>query len=256
MHDMLKQELERLRIAVSPFENTWNLTRGEGPMAHRTNLDPGLLPAAQNAQLAAGAVHGFARGVAAVMAEPARSTAAQWDFRRTAARVTANLETEAFLAGAQAANGGEPVFFVPFVDDLFLVIYVQLDNGSRVLTRRQVDAWEATNDRVISAARSLLFHHSANVKWGGTPPVLELDGRDDQNAVRTIVFEDLYYSDFKPTIRFGIPTQQNFMFVFGDNSDDIETLKRAVHDTHAAAAYPLSPRVYAFMGGQPVPMDH
>lgn len=256
MQDELKQKLEALGIAVTPFEHTWNLVRGQGPTAHRTNVEPAALLGFLEAEPSPRRLEGVARGIAAVMAEPGRSTAANWDFRRTAARVTTNLETSAFLAGAQAANGGEPVFFVPYVDDLFLVVYVQLDSGSRVLTRRQVEGWQATNDRVVSAARSLLFHHSENVRWQADEKHHRLDGRDDQNAVRAIVFEDLYYADYHPGIRFGLPTQEDFLFVIGESPDDIEALKTAVHAAFEASLYPLSKQVFAFVGGQPVPVDH
>lgn len=246
---MLIEALEARGISVTPFEHTFNLVRGEGPTAHRVNVE---LP-----EVVAEEIHAFVAGVEAVMSEPGRSNARGWDYRKTAARVSPNLVTQAFLRGANLASGGDPVFEVAFADGLALVVFVQLDRGTRLITVGQVQDWGATSDRVVAAARSLLYHHTGRPTWEPVEgPVFRLSGRDEYQAVRAIVFEDLFFGDTSPRFRFGMPAQDAFYFTKTDDPEAVEILKGVIHRHHAAAQMPLSKEVFAFDGPAVVPVQH
>ncbi|MEZ4462840.1 MAG: hypothetical protein R3E66_24560 [bacterium] len=257
-NELLFGALARHKISAERVADSVNLVRGEGPTAHRVNVDLAAFQEVLPADEADVAIRRYADGIAAVMMEPGRSIASSWDFARTVARVTPRIVPSAFLDGARAALGGVPPFSVPFHGDLCLVVIVELDRGSRVLTRSQVDAWGATDDRVVAAARSLLFHRTRDARWAprGDGPVYELSTIDDERAVCSTVFADVFYSELKPGARFGIPARDTLLFVLEDTSDNLEALKVEVDRAFRDAEFPLTGSLFGFESGIPIPVEH
>jgi hypothetical protein len=256
----LVEALRGEKVEVEQLANTLNAVRGMGPFAHHVNLDLDAFENALNSRMASSrdaTIQAFARGVATVMTEPARSPAKSWDFARSASRMAPNLVTSAFLEGAVAATGGDPAFSVPYHDDVHLIVVLHIDRGLRLLTRGQVDAWGATNDRVVAAARSLLFHHTRDARWESIAdtPVQRLIGMD-QNAVRSLVFADVFYSDVGPKIRFGIPTEDEFFFVADDTPENVQALKSAVESASRESLHRLTTAIFGFESGHPIAVEH
>lgn len=256
----LVEKLRLEKIEVEQIANTLNAVRGTGPFAHQVNLDLDEFEAALKARPNISperTIQAFARGVATVMTEPARSPAKSWDFTRAAGRMAPNFVTSAFLDGARAATGGDPAFAIPFHDDVYLVVVLQIDRGIRLLTQKQVDEWGATQDRVVSAARSLLFHHTQQARWekivGG--PVFRIVGTD-QNAVRALVFADVFYSDVGSKMRFGIPNEDELLFVADDSADNVQALKAAVEASSRDSDHHLTTAIFGFESGHPIAVEH
>ncbi len=261
--DALAKLVEALRVEkveVEQIANTLNAVRGTGPFAHHVNLDLDSFETTVNSRPEASldaTIRAFARGVATVMSEPARSPARSWDFARTASRMVPNLVTSAFLEGAVAASGGDPAFSVPFHEDVHLIVVLHIDRGLRLLTRGQVDGWGATNDRVVAAARSLLFHNTRDARWESIAdtPVRRMIGME-QNAVRSLVFADVFYSDVGPRMRFGIPTEDEFFFVEDDTAENVQALKTAVESASTESLDRLTTAIFGFESGHPIAVEH
>ena len=257
-NDLLIRDLGRHKVLAERVADSVNLVRGEGPTAHRVNVDLGTFQDALPDEDVEIAIRRYADGIVAVMMEPGRSIAASWDFARTVARVSPRIVPRAFLSGAAAALGGDQAFSVPFHDELSMVVIVELDRGSRILTRSQVNAWGATDDRVVAAARSLLFHRTHDARWAqrGDGPVYELSTVDDERAVCSTVFADVFYSELKPSARFGIPARDTLLFVLEDTSDNLEALKVEVDRALRHADFPLTRSLFGFESGLPIPVEH
>ncbi len=254
------EALRSEKVEVEQVGNTLNAVRGIGPFAHQVNLDLDAFDAALAARpdtLAERTIRAFARGVATVMTEPARSPAKSWNFTRAAGRMAPSLVPSAFLDGARCATGGDSAFAVPFHEDVFLVVVLQIDRGIRLLTQKQVDEWGATADRVVAAARSLLFHHTQQARWEkiGDGPVFRVAGTGE-NAVRSLVFADVFYSEIGPKIRFGIPSEEEFLFVTDDSAEKVQALKSIIETVSRDAEHQLTTALFGFESALPVAVEH
>ncbi len=255
--EALESKLGERRLEVEEVEGTFNVKAGRGITAAKANVDPAPLwkvledaPEAGHERLLAG----YVSGVKHVLLEPKRSDAREWDYVKSAGRLLPNIEVHTFRLGAEAA-AGEPPWTVPFHEDLVVAYFIDLDMGMRVLTEAQVDGWSASNDRVSSAARSLLFHKSRNLtpeKLDDFEGVEKIHTGDTYDAMRCIVVADIFFGDFDDSYRFSMPTQDALLFTRGDDDALVEAL-RAATDAHVDRAdYPLTRSIYAFETGRPV----
>lgn len=255
--DALEDKLIERRLEVEQVESTLNVKAGKGILAAKANVDPSALwdvlagadPGARDRLIT-----GFASGVKHVLMEPKRSDASEWDYVKTAGRLLPNIEVHTFGLGAEAA-AGEPPWTLDFHEDLILAYFVDLDMGMRVLTESQVDGWSATDDRVSSAARSLLFHKSRSLK---AEKLEEFEGvekihtGDTYDAMRCIVVADIFFGDFDDSYRFSMPSQNALLFTRGDDESWVEALRAATDAHYDEADYPLTRSIYAFDVGRPV----
>lgn len=255
--DALEDKLVERRLEVERVESTLNVKAGKGIIAAKANVDPAELwdvLADTAPQGRDRLIIGYASGVKHVLMEPKRSDASQWDYVKTAGRLLPNIEVHTFRLGAQAA-AGEPPWTLEFHEDLIVAYLVDLDLGMRVLTEGQVDGWSATEDRVSSAARSLLFHKSRSVKpqkLDEFEGVEKIHTGDTYDAMRSIVVADLFFGDFDDSYRFSMPSQDALLFVRGDDESSVESLRSATDAHFDEADYPLTRSIYAFDVGRPV----
>lgn len=256
--DELQQALEARRLEVEHIDGTFNLTQGRGLAAHKANVDPSeILGSLNNSENNRPKIAGWANGVKGVLLEPKRSKAADWSFEKTAGRLYPNLENTCFSDGVRAVTHGDEPWTTPFIDDIVIVYYIQLDMGMRVLTKSQVDAWSANPDRIHSAARSLLFHRTRSVEWKPVedhPELHRLSSGDSYDAVRALVFSDVFFSRVNPGLHFAIPGQDTL--VFSNTGDERDALKAFAQKQFMAEETPLSTRLFTFEVGRPVPAEH
>ncbi len=244
-------------LEASIVESTVNVKLGQGLRAHKVNIDlqPYIddLPEGTKRKSWIG---GFGAGVRAVVSEPARSRASEWPFERAAGRIMPEVHHRAFIEGVEAANDGDTPFTVALIDDLVVAYVMALDQGFRPVTSSQVEAWGATSDRVAGAGRSLLFHKSMNLRWSADGPIHRL-GLDDSSAARALIFEDLFFTELTSSeIAFAMPTTQHFLFVNGQTTENLAALKSEAVEVFEHADYPLTPAIYRFERGLPVPLEH
>lgn len=261
----LIDQLQNYRLDVSRVADTLNVSHGTGLMSHKANLDLTTLfkrlentPEAQQNRLIAG----YASGVLHVLLEPARSRARDWTFIESTGGITPNIEVDTFALGAEAASG-EPAFVLPLSDapdnDLVIAYIIHLNRGLRVLSIPQKTDWAVSQDRITSAARSLLFHKTREAKPKPFDPefpaVMAIETGDGYDAARCLVFADAFYHDVTPACRFAMPTQNAFLFTLTCTPDDLEQLQQATQKAFSEATYPLSTQLYQFVSSKPVPIE-
>jgi hypothetical protein len=254
-NDLLEEKLIQRRVDVTQVGQTLNVKAGRGITAAKANIDPAPLWAAL--EEADGGherlVAGYVSGVKHVLLEPKRSDAADWDFVKSAGRLTANVEVHTFALGAEAAAGDAP-WTEPFFEDLIAAYFIELDVGIRVLTQGQFDRWSAPAGRVSSAARSILFHKSRGAKpepLADFEEVEKINVGDGYDAMRSIVVSDLFFAEFRDAFRFAMPTQDALLFVRGDDQPKLEQLRAAADSFFEGADYPISRSIYGFESGKP-----
>lgn len=254
----LNDALVERRLDVTEVDGTLNVSQGVGISAHKTNIDPSaLFDRLEGADAPERLIAGYANGVKGVLMEPKRSRATEWTFEKTAGRLMPNLEVDTFALGVEAATSGDPAFVQPFLDDLVIAFYIELDLGMRVLTQSQFDGWTATPERIYSGARSMLFHRTRETPWKHweeAPQLKYIARSDSYDAARCLVFADAYFTELQDDLRFSLPSQDTFLF--SPDGEDLDALKAQTQRIHAEAETPLSTRLFAFSNGRPVPAEH
>ena len=256
--DAITQTLTARKLDVERIGDTLNVKDGPGRLASKVNVDLGGIierlgqrPEQEHARQLAG----FVSGVRAVLAEPARSKAAQWTYEQTAGRIAPTVEVDTFVLGVQATGLGTP-WHVVFGEDLVLVILISLDRGWRPLMREQLERWEVSDDRVYSAARSMLYHKTREVQLRaheGAEGVFVAKVGDGYDAARGIVLTEVFFSDLsESTFRFGIPHQDTFFYVQSLDEQTLASLRRATREAYEEADYPLSASIFELAGTRPM----
>jgi len=239
-------------ISATAFESTINATFGEGIQEHRANL---LIPAGLEVDSLQNRI-AFARGVRAVLSESPRSRAGKWTFEQSAGRLFPAVETRRFLEGVYSAAGTLP-FSTRLTSDLFYVFYIEADQGRRILTQTQADAWGATEDRIYSAARSMLFHRTRNLRWESCEgPVLTIRAGDGYEAARGIVFADAYFAETTEDFRIAIPEPGTYLFVKDSSPGSVDALKAVALRTYSQSTSPLSTAIFALRSASIQEADH
>lgn len=244
--------LREQRLEVSEVDGTLNVAQGTGLMAHKANLQPARLLAAladapelQAKRLAAG----YASGVKAVLLEPVRSKARHWTFVESAGSVLPTIEVRSFAWGVADA-AGEEALIDEIGDELVLAWTMRLSRGMRVVTKPQYDEWGVTRDRMVAAARSLLFHMTRDVDWasGDWPEtVYAIRVGDGFDASRILVVEDVFYSQLDVGWRFAMPEQNILLAV--STPDATDALSEVARTMYKTAPYPLSAQIWRLERG-------
>lgn len=264
----LTQRLQNFRLHVERIADTLNVSHGEGLMAHKANLDlTSLFEHLQNTPTGPDQqaqqdrlIAGYASGVLHVLLEPARSRARDWTFIESTGGITPNIEVNTFALGAEAASG-EPAFVLPLNDapdnDLVIAYIIHLNRGLRVLSIPQKSDWAVSQDRITSAARSLLYHKTRETRPrpydDKFPSVMALETGDGYDAARALVFADAFYHDVTDATRFALPSQNTFLFTHTNTPEARAQLEQATAHAFAQADYPLSPQIFQFTSGKPTP---
>lgn len=249
------QALEHQNLDVSVEGQALLVSRGRGRLKRQASLTLSTLTSYLDDHPAAGqrrAAAGFANGVRAVLNEPARSDAAQWDFVKCAGRLTPSLEHRSFAIGATEAADEEP-WLQPFSDELCVAYHIELDRGTRLVTAPQFERWGVTAERITAASRSLLFYKTAQSAYHGQfephPPSggMRYTMGDGYDAARALILNDLDYQRARRGIVFTMPHQD--LLLMRDLTDDgeaLDTFMRAASDAYHAASYPLTRRLYTY----------
>jgi hypothetical protein len=247
------------RVEVARVADTLNVKFGVGLVAHKANIDPSTLLerlAGEPEQGHARLIAGFVSGVKAVLGEPINSKAASWEFRQAAARLMPGIEVDTFVLGAQAA--GEDPWVIELGEGLVQAFFLELDRGSRVVSRAQVAGWGTTRDRMEVAARSMLFHKTREIAQrepvSEHPGVWKIRVGDGWDASRGVVIPDMYFSEIdEPRYRFATPHQDLVLYTQEDGTGaPSAALALAAEAAYAEAAYPLTARIFSLKDHMPV----
>ena len=261
LREQLIEALRARDMHVEPIGGMFNLSSGTGPRATKLNIDPSALvrrleaePEAAQRRLMAG----YVSGVDLALSEPPRSQANQLSYEQIAGRMLPNLEVETFALGVSDALGVAP-WSAPFVEDLIQVVYLDLDRGRRPLTLDQVERWGATDDRIYSAARSMLFHRTRDVELEaaeGAPGLWRVSRGDGHDAARCMVLPDVFYAELDESrFIFSIPSQDELLYAQPrpeEREEAIAALKLAAEAIHKRASYPLSLSALELLATRPM----
>lgn len=199
------------------------------------------------------ALAAYASGIRHVLLEPADSDADELEFTDVAGQLGMALHAAPFVAGTEAA-AGSPAWASHLVDDLYFICFIELDRGTRVLTEDQFERWSATTDRLMSGARSMLFHkaqHTDPEAVEGREGVERLRVGDGYDGARILVLGDLMYGEFDDSSRFAMPTPNDLLFVRDGSAAAVGDLRRAAEDLVAKSDYPLGTRLFELDRGTP-----
>lgn len=258
MIDLIIKSLASRRLEVEPVDGTLNVSQGTGIMARRANLDPSTFLEWLNekpTETHERYIAGYTNGVKTVMLEPKRSKASEWTFVESAGSLLPSIEVESFVRGVDDATGGDPAWVQPFHDDLVVAWTMRLNHGIRAVTAHQVERWGVTEDRVVSAGRSLLFHHTQNVEWQPTQfdGVQKVRAGDGHDAARLLIAEDVWFTDVDRSWRFAIPTPDLLMAVRRPEATD--NLLRAARQEMDGSDYPLTDTIWKLTAKGPGPLE-
>lgn len=240
---MLEDALSSFRLTVGPVADGLRVSHGKGPRARAAVIVPERVPARERADFVA-----YAAGLKAALARPLLTAVADWEFTEIAGRLVPTVERAAFREGFLDGGGGVP-WEKPFAGEgstLRVHYYVELDQGHQLLSQAQVQAWGVTDDRVMSAARSLLFHKTMQ----GEPEKHESGADwyrlgDGYDAARALALPDIDYARARKGIVCATPTPYDLLFT------DFQGLDRgrfaeAVAALFGASDYPLSRQLYVW----------
>lgn len=261
--EWIAEELDGAGLAVERIGDTLNVRHGEGRRAFRANL--GLeailaelfkMPEDEHDRLVAG----YTRGVCGVMLEPAISRAIKgWEYRAAAARLMPSIEVYTFALGVADTQEFE-AWTAPFVGDLIMTYVIEQDRGYRVLSRAQVDAWGASDDRVVSAGRSMLYHKTREAAQlrplDGARHVRQVKVGDGYDAARATVLPDVFFHDLEEQHwRFAIPNPDLLLFIDSPDPSALAELRRIAEDIFDESDFPLSDQLYGSVNSRPYQLD-
>lgn len=260
--DALKTALEAQRIKVDVIGGLLNLARGSGLTMSKANIDPDTLierlANVDDPQTSQRLLAGYVSGVSLTLMEPPNSKANAMSYEQIAGRMMPNIEVDTYILGVKAACGHEP-WHVLFSEGLIQVVYLNLDRGMRPLTQDQVERWGATDDRIFSAARSMLFHKTRHALIEPVdaehPHVKRVTMGDGYDAARGMVLTDVFFYELnEQSFRFAMPSQNVILFteLANDEPERIEDLKNATKDLFNQTDYPLSTEVYTLNETRPM----
>ena len=249
--------LQIRRVTVERKGHIFDVKKGTGIMAHESTFDAGpLLEELKDHQLPRRRqIAAFASGVHHVLLEPSRSQASQWDFVESTGGLIPGIHAPGFEQGVEAA-AGESAWTVDFFGDLRIAYFIKLDRGMRVLTKPQVERWGVSDDRITSAARSILFHNTRNLDFQTFDDgayVKQLRSGDGHDATRCLVVGDAFFGDIDAGFRFTMPSPDHFLAVMDATAESTEELRQTTESTYQDVDYPLSTQVFRFETGKPVP---
>ena len=200
----------------------------------------------------------WARGVLAVLNEPANSKGHTLTFVDCTATLMPALEGPGFVAGVAAVRGDEP-FSTRQPGGLLAVYFVELDQGRRLLSRAQVEGWGVHPERLEKAALSVLFHRTRHT----SPVDDEADGvtwqrlavGDGSDSARALLMDVLEWSRTMSGLWVGVPSPGVVMY--RDVADDaaLAAFQEQVRRAWLTSADPLSPDVLRWRSGtlEPAP---
>gem|GEM_PF-6682800 len=253
MQDRILHALEAFGLAPKKTLKGTMVSLRTGPQKQQVVLDlPSLLSALPAGDERAVA-HNAARGIMAVLNEPKNSDGSQWSFIDCTPVIAPCAEGPGFVEGVAAAGGSAP-FFQPYVGDLRLAYYIDLDDGQRLLPAAQVEAWGVHPERVQKAGMSILFHRSGYERWENQLVdgvlIRRLAIGDGGDAARGSLLELYDYSKARAGRLFAMPSQGTLVFTDVVSDDAFSVLQRVVRGAYDKAREPLSTDIFMIRDGK------
>jgi hypothetical protein len=252
--EVLRTHLTGATIAASDG-GPLDIRVGQGPRARSIQVAVDALTArfdgAADAQEQRADLLAFARGVAAVLAEPAHGKGAEMEFNAAARGVLPLLERPAFADGARAA-GREPAL-QRWADGLELAFSLELDDGYRLLPVEQMRTWGVTDDRLERAAFSILFHQSRYVEltpWDGHDALDAYAGGDGHDPARAILLDSVDYDRCRRGVFFAMPTTGLLLVTRGPDGPSEAQFRAVVESVFAQSERPFSRALHRFVDGR------
>lgn len=224
-----------------------------GAMKREARFNPealfAKLPSGDERAIAANA----ARGILAVVNEPGNSRAAAMNFIDTTAVISPYAEGPGFEEGVFAAGGSAP-FFQPYVGDLRLAYYVDLDDGQWLVPASHVAAWGVHPERVEKAGLSILFHRSGYERWENHL----IDGvllrrmaiGDGGDAARGTLLEMYDYHKAQTGRYFAAPDSGMMLFTDDLSDDALRVLQKVAKGAYEKSDLPLSRGIFKIEHGK------
>lgn len=252
MQDRILDALRAQGIEPKTTLNGTVVSLRTGPQKHRVTLDLAALESALPQGDPRAVAHNVARGIVAVINEPKNSDALSWSFIDCTPVIAPCAEGPGFIEGVRAAGGDAP-FFQPYVGDLQLAYYVDLDDGQRLLTASQVEAWGVHPERVQKAGMSILFHRSGYERWqnqvvDGTL-IRRLAIGDGGDAARGSLLELFDFQKAQKGRLFAMPSQGSLVFTDTVDAEAFEILQRVVAGAFEKASDPLCTDIFKIQNG-------
>ncbi|MCA9564478.1 MAG: hypothetical protein KC561_13370, partial [Myxococcales bacterium] len=200
-------------------------------------------------------ISSFFRGAASVVLEPRRNRLeANISFPEAAAKLIPSLEGPLFVEGVKAASKSEsPLFGKPFLGDLFVAHFIELNQGRVLLREDEVARWAVSRDRTEKAALSLVYYRTYDVDpapVAGLSRVVQYRFGDGSDAARALLLEQLHYSAVRKGMAFSVPNNGLILWTESPEDDDaVVELSRATKAAFADSAWPLSAQIHLFRGG-------
>lgn len=260
MRNSILDALNALGVEPKTTLNGTVVSLRSGPQRHQATIDiPELvrkLPAGNERSIA----HSVARGIIAVINEPKNSDGDSWSFIDTTPVIAPSAEGLGFEEGVAAAGGSTP-FFQPYVGDLRLAYYIDLNDGQRLLTEAQVKAWKVHPERIEKAGLSILFHRSGYQRWenqvvDGTL-IRRLAIGDGSDAARGCLLEMFDYPKAQSGRFFAMPSSGSLVFTDTISPEAFAVMRKVVKGAFDKASEPLSTDIFLCKDGKlhPAPLQ-
>lgn len=253
----LKAALEQQKLKVNlSATGAIEVQHGVGLRAKTLTLDVGELQAHLEQlapQARQGQLNAYASGVASGLVTPMRpEVMEQWTYEQLAGKMFLIIQTQAYALGVKAATGSM-AWQLKIDEHISFMTILELDRGHRTLTQELVDRWGVTQDRIYSAARSMLFHRTRDTHpapLGDEPQVLKVYRGDGFDAARCVVICDVLFTELDEfSALFAMPHPD--LLLLTKDKRDYQAIKRAALSAFEAADNPTSPLIYALERGRP-----
>lgn len=247
MRDQLVPLLESLGAQVQISGSALNVSMRMGAQKQTRTIDTANL-SNDRAYLA-----NFARGIFAVVNEPANSKGGELSFLDSTPSVMPVAFGPGFLEGIHAA-GGEAPFVQRYVGELQLAYFVDLDEGQRLLPASQVVEWGVHPERVEKAGLSILFHRSGWERWENHlidgVLVRRLVIGDGADGARGTLMEFFDWQKAQSGRFFAAPSSELLLFSDDTTDETLAVFKRVVEGAFDKHELPLSRSVFRFVSGR------
>lgn len=249
----LTEALERHKINVKDQQaNTLLLVQGTGVRAQEVQV--ALKPlhdalAGVDSARHADKLDAYAEGLKAGLVAPLRpEVMAQWTYEQLAGKMFLAAHDKLWALGVEAVTGHQP-WQLPLDETTALTVMLELERGQRALTQDLVERWQVTQDRIYSAARSMLFHRTRDLRpkanWSGHQGVFSISNKDGFDAARATVLCDVLFTELDEfKVLFALPTPDLLLFVEDRSPEHQQRLQAAARQAFTESASPLSDALY------------
>lgn len=253
MEDTILRALEHLGVAPRSTPRGMSVSLRMGVMKREARIDLPALVASLPEGDERAVANNAARGILAVINEPGNSDGVAMSFIDTTPSVAPCAEGPGFVEGVAAAGGDAP-FLQPYVGDLQLAYYVDLDEGQRLLTQAQVDAWGVHPERIEKAGLSILFHRSGFERWENHLIdgilIRRLALGDGGDAARGALLEMFDYYKAQSGRLFALPSSGQLLFTDDVSDEALTVLKKVAAGAYEKSQDPLSRDIFVIRSGK------